>query len=257
MNPSPPKNLLLVDIGNSRTTFARSVSGTIEPTFSVETSESLSDRVPSDREILLGSISPDEIRLVSVVPQATLRLRTLLERLFSGVTIRIITHEMVSMVSLYEPSASLGIDRLLASFGAWKIFGEPQQKGVIAVDLGTATTFNCVKSEGVFLGGAISLGIRSTLEALSEKTAQLPKAELEFPRTVLARTTEQSIRSGVLWGGISAIEGMIDALKVEAFPNSMPLVILTGGLSELMAPHLTGIDHLRPNLLLESLAMLP
>ncbi|MFH1679366.1 MAG: type III pantothenate kinase, partial [Candidatus Eisenbacteria bacterium] len=124
---------------------------------------------------------------------------------------------------------------------------------VVVVDLGTATTFNAVNSDGVFLGGAIAPGVRMGADALAGRAARLHRAELAFTERAIGRSTDESIRSGVLWGAASMIDGMVARIRDELGGG---MVIATGGLSSLVAPRSRSIDRVDPLLSLKGLRLL-
>src|SRR5207249_486113 len=108
--------------------------------------------------------------------------------------------------------------------------GKPGKKPLIVIDLGTATTFDCVNSAGEYLGGIIALGVEQSAEHLSSIAAQLPPIELRFPDHILGRSTTESMQSGILFGACAMIEGLVANLRKEVFPGKETLVIATGGL---------------------------
>src|SRR5207253_4793556 len=123
----------------------------------------------------------------------------------------------------------------------------------IVVDLGTATTFDCITSDGVFLGGVIAPGVLTMAETLVLRTAKLPATELVLPRQVIGRRTEECIRAGVMYGAAEGIDGIVRRIKKE-WPNSTaPLVIGTGGLSETFKPLCREIEEVDPFLTLRGL----
>jgi type III pantothenate kinase len=121
------------------------------------------------------------------------------------------------------------------------------------VDLGTATTYDCISSDGVFCGGAIAPGLELGAEALTQRAAQLPSIELTFPSSVIGRTTTESIQSGVLYGGLAQIEGLVERLRQFRFPDEEPIVIATGGLSRLIEGRTSVITRFDPMLVLEGI----
>jgi type III pantothenate kinase len=121
------------------------------------------------------------------------------------------------------------------------------------IDLGTATTYDCVTSDGVFLGGAIAAGLELSAEALANRAAQLPTIELAFPSSIIGRTTIESIQSGTLYGGLAQLEGLVARLRAAAFPNEEPVVVATGGLSRLIEGRTSIVTHFDPALVLEGI----
>ena len=151
----------------------------------------------------------------------------------------------------YENPRALGADRLVGALAAKEKYGAP----VIVVDFGTATTFNAVNRAGEFAGGAIAPGVNLAADALARGTAQLPRIDLAIPPQVIATNTVQAIQSGVLFGYVALVEGMIGRLRVElSEPNAR--VVATGGRAPLIAPNVDGIDTVEPNLILDGLHVL-
>lgn len=238
---------LAVDIGNTRTTFGLFRGKQLADVLSIDTTalEQEQERVDTWLEDQLASLII--VGVASVVPSATSILEAMLGK---HTSVLLITSSNVPIQNDYTTPLTVGIDRLLSSLAAHEQWGVEERKPCIVVDLGTATTYNCVTKEGAFLGGAIALGIASSAEYLATRTAQLPKIPLEFPPQVLGRSTVEAIQSGILYGGVASIEGMIARLSKEVFPQERPLVVATGGLSTLIATHTDVFDRVEPNLVL-------
>lgn len=149
-----------------------------------------------------------------------------------------------------EPQ-TVGADRIINTLVASRRFG----RDAIVVDLGTATTFDCITRDGVFLGGVIAPGVRTAAETLFRRTSKLPATELETPLRAMGKNTDDCIRAGVMLGSADAIDGIVRRLVAE-WPNpDRPIVIGTGGLAELFAPVVTCFDVVDPYLTLRGLAM--
>ena len=128
------------------------------------------------------------------------------------------------------------------------------KRDTVVVDLGTATTYDCITADGVFLGGVIAPGVRTSAETLFRRTSKLPATEIVPPARVIGRRTEECIRSGVVFGSAEAIDGLVRRIKAEWPGGGVPLVVATGGLAmtfqafckefDLVEPHLT-LDGLR------------
>ena len=145
----------------------------------------------------------------------------------------------------YDHPRHLGADRICNAVAAYHLMGGP----VIAVDCGTATTFDAVTTDGEYLGGAIAPGIRTAADALHSSTSQLPRIELKFPSGPIGSDTVPGIQSGILFGAVDAINGMVERMKAILGPGTK--TVLTGGFGEMLKPHLSGIDDFRPLLVLE------
>jgi type III pantothenate kinase len=145
---------------------------------------------------------------------------------------------------------TVGADRIVNTLAAREMYG----RDTIAVDLGTATTFDCITADGVFLGGVISPGLRAGLDWLSLRTAKLPRVELVPPDRVIGRRTETCIQSGVFYQAVEAVDGIVRRIKAE-WGRPDALVVATGGFANTIGPHLATVDEIEPFLTLYGLAM--
>lgn len=149
-----------------------------------------------------------------------------------------------------EEPLTVGADRVVNTLAAKVMYG----RDTIAVDLGTATTFDCITADGAFIGGVISPGLRAGLDWLSARTAQLPRVELRPPDMVIGRRTETCIQSGVFYQAIEAVDGIVGRIKEEwGSPDAM--VVATGGFASTMGPYLATVDAVEPYLTLYGLAL--
>jgi type III pantothenate kinase len=195
-----------------------------------------------------GISSPETNGIASVVPWASDEIIVVLHELFPEATILIMTSTNVPMTIDYPHPEELGIDRLLGALAARAMC--PTSKPCIVIDMGTATTYDCITADGTYLGGAIAAGIELAASALTEKAAQLPPIELTCPSSIVGRTTVESMQSGALFGALAQVEGMIDRLAIAAFNGEAPYVVATGGLAKLLLGRTTRIDHFEPDLIL-------
>jgi type III pantothenate kinase len=245
---------LAVDIGNTSTTIGF-FSDRLDHHFNLPT-RTLTHRALTREALdapLTGLTPPDTIGIASVVPWASDELIVVLHEIYPEATIHVVTSATLPIEIRYPNPEELGSDRLLGALAAYKLYGLPAERPCISIDLGTATTYDCITKDGVFLGGAIAPGLELGAEALAQRAAQLPTIELSFPANVIGQSTVQSMQSGILYGGVSAVEGMIKRLCEAAFPNEQPIVIATGGLSRLVEHHTTAIDRVEPELVLEGI----
>jgi type III pantothenate kinase len=150
-------------------------------------------------------------------------------------------------VEVDEP-LSVGADRLVNAVAAHATYAAD----AVVVDLGTATTFDCVTGDGAFVGGAIAPGVRTAAEHLVERTARLPRVPLSLPERVIGRRTDACLQSGIVFGAIDQVDGMVWRILAEwARPGAV--VIATGGLAPLIAPHCRHIQHVAPDLTLHGI----
>src|ERR687884_551766 len=128
---------------------------------------------------------------------------------------------------------TVGADRLINTLAASRI----HRRDTIVVDLGTATTFDCITAGGVFLGGVIAPGVRTSADTLIRRTSKLPATELVAPIRVIGKRTEDCIRAGVMFGAADSIDGIVRRIKGEWPGGAVPLVVATGGLAETLRPY--------------------
>lgn len=150
----------------------------------------------------------------------------------------------------YENPKEVGADRVVNAVAAYELYGGP----VIIVDFGTATTFCVVSANGEYLGGVIAPGIEIATEALFRQAAKLPRVELVKPKTVIGKNTVASMQSGILYGFVGQVDGVVERIKAEL--NSDALVVATGGLAKLIAPDSKTINKVNPYLTLEGLRLI-
>jgi type III pantothenate kinase len=250
--------LLAVDIGNTSTTLGLfDNEGRLAKRFDIPT-RTLTHRALTRETLdapLTGVTPPDTIALASVVPWASDELIVVLHEIFASATVLVITSGSVPIQMGYPHPEELGTDRLLGALAAYKLWGERERRPCIVVDLGTATTYDCITSDGVFLGGAIAPGLELGAEALTRRAAQLPAIELAFPTSIIGRTTIESIQSGILYGGLSQLEAFVKKLGTFAFPKEEPIVIATGGLARLFEGRTNIISHFDADLVLEGIRL--
>ena len=186
----------------------------------------------------------------TVVPAALYHLRRLCRDWFA-------TEPLVARSSLdwgfdilVDNPAEVGADRLLNSLAAHQTYGGP----LVVVDFGTATTFDVVDKDGAYLGGVIAPGINLSLEALHKAAARLPRIGIGRPQAVIGRSTVPAMQSGIYWGYVGLIEGLVTRIQAE---YDLPLkVVATGGLAPLLAEGTTVIGFINPDLTLDGLRML-
>jgi type III pantothenate kinase len=146
---------------------------------------------------------------------------------------------------------TVGADRLINTLAASRLY----DRDAIVVDMGTATTFDCITSDGVFLGGVIAPGVQTALDTLVRRTSKLPATELVVPPSVIGKRTEDCIRAGVMFGQAEAIDGIVRRIK-ESWPRpQIPLVVATGGLAETFRSLCREFDRVEPHLTLAGLQM--
>lgn len=186
----------------------------------------------------------------SVVPPLTPVFQELAKNLFKAKALVVGPGLKTGMPILYENPLEVGSDRVVAAVAAFSKYGGPS----IVVDFGTATTFDAISSKGEYLGGAIAPGMQIAAEALSLKTAKLPRIEIKKSKKVIGRTTVSSMHSGLYFGYIGLISHIIEEMKKEL--KGKVRVISTGGFAALICHEIRSIDFDEPYLVLEGLRII-
>jgi len=150
----------------------------------------------------------------------------------------------------YKDPKAVGADRICNAVAGVKKYGAP----LIIIDFGTATTFDCLDVRGDYLGGIIAPGINTSIEALHRRAAKLPQVEINFPESIIGRTTDESIQSGIFYGTTVMVDGLVERIKREL--GSKVKVIATGGLATKISRHTQSIDGVDKYLSLEGIALL-
>ncbi len=185
----------------------------------------------------------------SVVPQLTPVFVDLSLRYLGREPI-VVSHQTdLGVRLLVDNPWETGTDRIISALAAHHFYGGP----AIVIQFGTATSFDCVSAEGDFLGGAIAPGLGISAEALARAGAQLYQVELAPPPTTLGKNTAHSMRSGIVFGHVGLVEGLVARLRRDIPGGDQATVIAHGGLAELMAGVTTTIDVVDTNLLLNGL----
>ena len=177
---------------------------------------------------LVGDITG--VVICSVVPGATPELRAMVKRYFHCHTVVVEPGVRTGVPILTDNPKEVGADRIVNAVAAFEKMGG----GCIVVDFGTATTFDCISPKGEYLGGVIAPGIQISADALFARAAKLPRVEITKPPKVVGRNTVNSMQSGIVYGYVGLVDGLVERLKAElGFPCG---VIATGGLARLIAP---------------------
>lgn len=228
--------ILAIDIGNSNI-----VIGGIDSrkTHFIEKITTTPGRTNLEYAITLKSIleiyhvSPDTIEgaiISSVVPPLN---RTLINavRKITGITPKLVGSGMKTGLNiLMDNPKAVGSDMIVNSIAAIKEHEPP----IIIVDMGTATTMSVIDKEGRYIGGALLPGLRVSLDSMSASTAQLPRIGLDTPKRVIGKNTVDCMRSGVIYGNASMIDGMIS--RIESELGQSATIIATGGISKIIIP---------------------
>ena len=188
--------------------------------------------------------------IASVVPSLRFPMRQAFRQIVEREPVFVEPGIKTGMPILYEVPQEVGADRIVNAVAAHARVGGP----CIVVDFGTATTFDVVTARGEYAGGVIVPGISISAEALFERAARLSRVEIRRPERVVGKTTAASIQSGLYFGYLSLVDGMIDRIVAEV--GGKPRVIATGGLAELFGGGSERIDEIDPLLTLQGLRLI-
>jgi type III pantothenate kinase len=245
--------LLTIDIGNTNITFGLYEGKTLGSSWRIRT---IHEKMPDEYGILMDQFfrqrgyRPEQVTgaaIASVVPPLTPVFEQAC-RDYVGQTALVVDAGVRTGVRVrYDNPRDVGADRVVDAAAVRAMYSVP----ACVVDFGTATTFDAVSAEGDYLGGAIAPGIGIAAQALFERAAKLPRVELTRPPAVIGRTTTHSIQSGLLYGYVGLVEGVVARFKAELGPETQ--VIATGGLAEVIARETEVIDVVDPWLTLHGL----
>jgi len=242
--------LLVVDIGNTLIKFGIFDSNTLLTKFSIP---SLRDYTNEDILAAVGlnlDLPLENAILCSVVPEIDETVAILIAEK-CGVDARVVRNDQDFGLKInYEPLSAIGSDRLVNSFAAMQKYGAP----CIVCSFGTATTVDVVGVNNEFLGGIIAPGMETMAKALHLSASRLPDITIEKPLTIIANNTVDSIRSGIYFGQMGMIEGIIRRMSNDL--ETRPTVIATGGFAQAVEDETSVIDIVDENLLLEGLNLL-
>jgi len=191
-----------------------------------------------------------KIVISSVVPKLTEEYIFELNKLTKIIPF-VVNHENCNLELDVDMPHEVGADRICNSFAVRSIFGSP----AVVVDFGSATTYDVIDEKGAFIGGAIAPGIDISAYHLIEKTALLKSAAFQFPEKAVGRNTKTNLQSGIMFGGIDAILGMLKRIQSEMGWEEMN-VVLTGGFSRLISPQLDRAHQLAPHLTLDGMRLI-
>jgi type III pantothenate kinase len=202
----------------------------------------------SHRGLAIGDV--DGIAIASVVPPLTGTFVSLSENYFGYNPLVLDAGVHTGVRVRYDSPRDVGADRVANAVAAHRLYGGP----VCVVDFGTATTFDAVSAEGDYLGGAIAPGIVIAMEALFARTAKLPRIDLTRPPKAIGSNTVQAIQSGVLFGYVGLVEGMVARFRQELGPDMK--VVATGSLADIIAQETDVIQFVDPWITLKGLRLI-
>ena len=248
--------LLAVDIGNTNIVFGLYEGAELNHVFRVATvrSRTVDEYSVLLRQLLgLRDLSPGQVTasiVASVVPPLTDVLTSAIRQSVAREPLVVGPGMKTGMAVLYENPREVGADRIVNAVAAF----ERVKAGVIVVDFGTATTFDCISPKGEYLGGVIVPGVQVSLDALLARAAKLSRIELTEPPRVLGKNTTHALQSGIVHGYAALVDGLVRKLRAELGFDCE--VIATGGFAPLVIKHTDAVERVEQNLTLEGLRLL-
>ncbi len=248
--------LLAIDVGNTNLTLGIYEGDSLGPRWRLATDH---ERMPDEYGLqFVGLLSHEEqgvedisgICLASVVPPLTSKIVRACKKYLNCDPLIVDAGVKTGVRVRYENPKEVGADRIADAAAVQRLYGGP----ACVVDFGTATTFDAISTEGDYLGGAIAPGIGIAAEALFIRTAKLPRVDLQRPPHAIGRNTVHALQSGLLFGYVALVEGMVERFRKE-LGNDMR-VIATGGLAEILAVETEVIEVVAPWLTLDGLRII-
>jgi type III pantothenate kinase len=249
--------LLAIDVGNTNIVVGVFRGETLVHTWRLTT---IRERTSDELGILISSLCErHEIRktdiagiiIASVVPPLTGTLMTMVSDYFGRVPLLFEPALNGGIPILIDNPQEVGADRVANSIAAFVVYGTGLP--LIVVDFGTATTFDAVSAKGEYLGGVICPGPTLSAEALFQRAAKLPRIDVKKPPRVIGTSTIGAMQSGLFWGYVDMVEGLLRRMKVEL--GGAATVLATGGLASVVAPESTLIEHVDQDLTLQGLRL--
>lgn len=249
--------LLTIDIGNTNITFGvYSRSQELEYHWRIKTDRG---RMADEYGIIMLGLMRHEglkfrhirgVAMASVVPPLTQVFVEMVEKFVKQKPLVVEAGVKTGVQIRYDSPRDVGADRIVDAAAVYKFYGGP----ACIVDFGTATTFDAISAKGEYLGGAIAPGIGIAAEALFSQTSKLPRVDLVRPPAAIGSNTVHAIQSGMIFGYVGIVEGMVARFRTELGPDMR--VIGTGGLAETIARETNVIEIVNPWLTLEGLRLI-
>ena len=251
--------LLAIDVGNTNIVLGVFDGATLVRSWRLQT---LRERTADELGLLVEGLfahdrvdrsAVDGIVLGSVVPPLTGTTRAMAERYFGVKALIVEPGVNTGMPILYENPSEVGADRIVNAIAAYERFGGSRTRPLIVVDFGTATTFDAITAKGEYLGGAICPGVQISADALFQRAARLPRIDVRKPSRIVGRTTVGAMESGLFWGYVGMVEGLVRRITDELGGNAV--CVATGGLADVIAPETPLIHHVDADLTLHGLRL--
>jgi type III pantothenate kinase len=245
--------LLTIDVGNTNTVIGLFEGENLEISYRTKTDpHSTADEIALVFRGLLANDPPvTGIAMCSTVPAVLREMRSMLHRYYRNIPTVIVEPGVKTGVGvLTDNPKEVGTDRIVNTLSAHALYGGPS----IVVDFGTSTNFDVVSKHGEFLGGALAAGIEISVEALSQRAAQLRKVELVRPRSVIGKNTIEALQSGTVYGFAGQVDGLVQRITEEV-GGKVNAVVATGGLSKVVLAESRTITAHEPALTLIGLRL--
>jgi type III pantothenate kinase len=248
--------LLTIDIGNTNITLGLYQGDELGPRWRIST---IHEEMPDEYGLKFSSLlehagyKPQDligISLASVVPPLTSKIVEACQGYLENDPLVVDAGVKTGVRILYEDPKAVGADRIVDCAAVQRLYGGP----ACVVDFGTGTTFDAISTEGDYLGGAIAPGIGIAAEALFSRAAKLARVDLNRPPSVIGRNTTHSMQSGLLFGYVGLVEGMVARFRKELGEEMK--VIATGGLAEVVAKETDVLEIIAPWLTLDGLQII-
>jgi type III pantothenate kinase len=249
--------LLALDVGNTNVTMGVFGDAGLRATWRFSTDVGkLADEYGVLMTHLLAheGIAPEDLSasvMGSVVPDLDPVFEAVCRRFFRLQPLIVGTGVRTGLRIVYDSPRDVGVDRVADAVAALHLYGPPP---MVIVDLGTGTVFDGISKDGDYLGGAIAPGLGIATEALFQRAAKLHRVELIRPKSAIGRSTVASIQSGIVFGYVGLVEGIVTRFKEELGPGTK--VIGTGGYADLIARETDVIDKVNVDLTLEGLRII-
>jgi len=249
--------LLAIDVGNTNIVLGVFDNTTLVQSWRLQTQrERTSDELGLLVEGLFAHsrIERSRVRGIivsSVVPPLTGTIGAMADRYFGLKALIVDPAQNTGMPILYENPSEVGADRVVNAVAAYEQLGKGIGRPMIVCDFGTATTFDAVSAKGEYLGGAICPGVTISADALFQRAARLPRIDIRKPSRVVGRTTVAAMESGLFYGYVAMVEGLVRRMSDELGGNAM--CVATGGLAAIIASETALIEHVDVDLTLQGL----
>ena len=249
--------LLAIDIGNTNIVLGVFEDAALGRSWRLATAR---DRTADELGLMVSDLlergkialaTIDGVVLASVVPQLTGPVIEMSKRYLGLTPLNVEAGIDLGMPNLYAHPSEVGADRLVNGVAAYEAYGRERGVPLVVLDFGTATTFDAISAKGEYLGGVICPGIQISADALFQRAARLPRIDVRKPANVIGRTTVTSMQSGLFFGYVAMVEGLVSRLRREL--GGSAFCVATGGLADVIAPETNVVDAVDRDLTLQGL----